>query len=77
MFKLSVYGAPGSEGKKVTVGLNGTNGKFTFNVIEGKWTDYAIPLSTLMDGTTLKEIWVQEFGGSGGFTIYVDAIGLN
>ena len=75
--KLSVFGAPGSEGKKVTVGLNGTNGKFTFNAIEGKWTDYAIPLTTLMDGTTLKEIWVQEFGGSGGFTIYVDAIGLN
>lgn len=75
--KISVFGAPGSEGKKVTVGLNGTNGKFTFNVIEGKWTDYAIPLSTLMSGNTLSEIWVQEFGGTGGFTIYVDAIGLN
>jgi hypothetical protein len=46
-------------------------------VIEGKWTDYAIPLSTLTAATSLNEIWVQEFSGTGGFTIYVDALGLN
>jgi len=27
--------------------------------------------------TTLTEIWVQEFNGSGGFSIFVDELGLN
>jgi hypothetical protein len=76
-FNLSVYGAPGSGGKTVTIGINGVNGKYNFNVVEGKWTDYAIPLSTLTSDTELKEIWIQEYSGTGGFTIFVDAIGLN
>lgn len=76
-FKLSVYGAPGSGGKTVTVGINGTNGQFNFNVVEGVWTDYAIPISTLTASSTMSEIWIQEFSGTGGFTIYVDAMGLN
>jgi hypothetical protein len=46
-------------------------------LVEGKWTDYAIPISTLTSATTLNEIWVKEYNGSGGFTIYVDALGLN
>lgn len=76
-FHLSVFGAPGSAGKTITIGVNGVNGKFNINVVEGKWTDYSIPLSTLTSETALKEIWVQEFSGTGGFTVYVDAIGLN
>ena len=76
-FHLSVYGAPGSNGKRITIGINGVNGKYIITVEEGKWTDYAIPLSTLTSETVLKEIWVQEFSGTGGFTVYVDAMGLN
>jgi hypothetical protein len=76
-FKLSVYGAPGSGGKKITIGINGVNGKSVVTVVEGKWTDYAIPISTLTTETTLKEIWVQEYSGTGGFKVYVDAMGLN
>ena len=76
-FHLSIYGAPGSNGKKVTIGINGVNGKYNITLVEGKWTDYAIPLTTLTTETTLKEIWVQEYSGTGGFTIYVDAVGLN
>jgi hypothetical protein len=76
-FKISIYGAPGSNGKTVTIAFNGVNGKYNLNVVEGKWTDYAIPISTLTSDATLKEIWVQEFSGTGGFSIYVDDMGLN
>ena len=76
-FHISVYGAPGSGSKRITIGINGVNGKYIITVVEGKWTDYAIPISTLTSETTLKEIWVQEYSGTGGFTVYVDAIGLN
>jgi hypothetical protein len=74
--KLSIYGAPGSAGKSITIGINGVNGKYNINVEEGKWTDYSIPLSTLTSASNLKEIWIQEYSGTGGFTIYADAIGL-
>ena len=74
-FKISVYGAPGSAGKKINIGINASD-KYTIDVVEGEWTDYAIPLSSLTTGA-LTEIWVKEFNGSGGFTVYVDAIGLN
>ncbi|OLY91765.1 hypothetical protein BUE76_07520 [Cnuella takakiae] len=76
-FKLSVFGAPGSGGKTITVGINGTNGKFNITVVEGKWTDYSVPLTTLTSDAALKEIWVQEFSGTGGFSVYVDALGLD
>jgi hypothetical protein len=76
-FKISIYGAPGSGGKTVSIALNSTNGLFNVSVVEGKWTDYSIPISTLTSSATLSDIWVQEFSGTGGFTIYVDDIGLN
>ena len=76
-FKLSVYGAAGSAGKTITLGINGVNGKYNISVIEGKWTDYAIPIGTLTADASLKEIWVQEYSGTGGFSVYVDAVGLN
>lgn len=76
-FKISVYGAAGTGTKTVRVVFNGAGG-FNINVIEGVWTDYAISLSSLTAGTTLSEIWIQEYNNSGGgYTIYVDAIGLN
>ena len=76
-FKLSVYGAVGSGGKTITLGINGVNGKYNILVVEGKWTDYAIPIATLTTDASLKEIWVQEYSGTGGFTVFVDALGLN
>ena len=75
-FKLSIYGGPGSGGKTIKIVFNGSNG-YTINVVAGTWTDYAIPLSALTSGTTLSEIWIQEFNGVGGYTIYVDEVGLN
>lgn len=73
--KLSIYGAPGSAGKKVNVGLNNADG-YTITLVEGVWTDYTIPLSSTAATTNLTDMIVKEFSGTGGFTIYVDNIGL-
>jgi hypothetical protein len=75
-FKVSIYGGAGTTGKNINIGINGGD-SYTIALVEGKWTDYAIPISTLTSATTLNEIWVKEYNGSGGFTIYVDALGLN
>lgn len=75
-FKVSIYGAPGSAGKKVNIGINGAD-KYLITIVEGAWTDYSIPISTLTSTTTISEIIIKEYSGSGGFTIYVDALGLN
>ncbi|MBC8053169.1 MAG: IPT/TIG domain-containing protein [Sphingobacteriaceae bacterium] len=74
-FKVSIYGAAGSAGKKVNIGINGAD-KYLITIEEGKWTDYTIPLADLTT-TNIQEIIIKEFNGTGGFTIYVDALGLN
>jgi hypothetical protein len=75
-FKISIFGAAGSGGKNVNIGINGKDA-YTITIVEGKWTDYEIPLSSLTTSTTLSEILVKEYNDTGGFTIYVDALGLN
>ncbi|HET9745916.1 MAG TPA: IPT/TIG domain-containing protein [Chitinophagaceae bacterium] len=77
-FKISIFGAPGSAGKKVNIGINGSDA-YTITVVEGVWTDYAIPISTLTGASSITEILVKEYTGGtfGSFTIYVDALGLN
>ncbi|MEP7373579.1 MAG: IPT/TIG domain-containing protein [Chitinophagaceae bacterium] len=75
-FKISIYGGAGSNGLKVNIGINQSD-SYTITLVEGKWTDYTIPISTLTAATTLNEIWIKEYNGSGGFTIYVDEMGLN
>lgn len=75
-FKVSIYGGAGTAGKRINIGINGGD-SYTITLVEGKWTDYSIPISTLTSASTLNEIWIKEYNGSGGFTIYVDALGLN
>lgn len=77
-FKISIYGAPGSGGKQVNLGIN-QNDKYTITVVEGKWTDYQISLADLglSASTVLNEIWLKEYSNTGGFTVYVDNMGLN
>jgi hypothetical protein len=41
-FKISIYGAAGSSGKKVNIGINGSDA-YTITIVEGTWTDYVIP----------------------------------
>lgn len=75
-FKISIYGAPGSNGKKVNLGINGSDA-YNINVVEGKWTDYQIPISSLTTSGKITDIILKEYSGTGGFTVYVDDIGLN
>jgi hypothetical protein len=75
-FKISIYGGAGTNGLKINIGINASDA-YTITLVEGVWTDYTIPISSLTSATTLTEIWVKEFNGTGGFTIYVDDMGLN
>ncbi len=77
-FKISIFGAPGSSGKQVNIGINGVDA-YTIAVVEGTWTDYSIPISTLTGSSTITEILVKEYTGGtfGNFTVYVDAMGFN
>ncbi len=75
-FKLSIYGGTGSTGKRVSLAINGTDVQ-TINVVPGVWTDYSFPISSLTSSTIISEILVKEYSNTGGFTIYVDAMGLN
>ena len=74
-FKISIYGGPGSGGKNINIGINASD-KHTITLVEGTWTDYAIPIPSLTSGP-LNEIWIKEYNGTGGFSIYIDALGLN
>lgn len=77
-FKISIFGAPGSAGKKVNIGINGVDA-VTLDVVEGSWVDHVIPISSLTSSSSITEILVKEFTNSwsSGFTIYVDAMGFN
>lgn len=75
-FKISIFGGPGSNGKRVNLGINGADAQMIY-VVEGEWTDYAFLITDLTGAATLTDIILKEFEGAGGFTVYVDAIGLN
>jgi IPT/TIG domain len=75
-FKISIYGGAGSTGKRVNIGINAAD-KYTIDLVPGVWTDYSIPISNLTTTATMTEIWIKEYSNTGGFTIYVDNMGLN
>jgi hypothetical protein len=75
-FKISIYGGPGSNGLKINIGINQADA-YTITLVEGQWTDYQIAISDLTSSSTLNEIWIKEYNGTGGFSIYVDNMGLN
>ncbi len=77
-FKISIYGGPGTNGKRVNIGFNEQDGK-TIDIVEGVWTDYTIPLSDISSATTLTHLYLKEYSGVAGpdYIIYVDDMGLN
>jgi len=75
-FKISIYGGPGSNGLKINIGINQAD-SYTITLVEGQWTDYQIALASLTSSSTLTDIWIKEYNGTGGFSIYVDNMGLN
>ncbi|HEY2726529.1 MAG TPA: IPT/TIG domain-containing protein [Parafilimonas sp.] len=75
-FKISIYGGPGSEGKKFGIVFNGGD-EYFFNLgAEGQWNDYAIPLSSISSATSLTDIWIKDESGTS-YYIYIDNMGLN
>ena len=75
-FRVSIYGGPGSDGKLVNIGFNEADGK-SVTVVEGKWTDFDIPLSQISSATKLTHLYLKNYNPSGAFTIYIDDMGLN
>jgi hypothetical protein len=73
--KISIYGGPGTAGKKVRISL--TPAKLTYDLIltEGSWTDYQIPLTNIGSPTTIDYITFQEFSGIAS-QIYIDDVGF-
>jgi hypothetical protein len=74
--KVSVYGGAGSNGKSINIGFNEVDGK-TVTVVEGQWTDFAIPFSQISSATTLTHLYIKNYTSTGAYTIYIDALGLN
>lgn len=75
-FKISIYGGPGTTGKKIKIVFNGAGGYELTLGTEGQWNDYTISISNITADPALSEIWLQEFTGTG-YTIYIDDMGLN
>lgn len=75
-FKISIYGGPGTTGKKIKIVFNESGGYELVLGTEGQWNDYAISISNITSASSLTAIWLQEFTGTD-YTIYVDDMGLN
>ncbi len=77
--RFSLYGGPGTDGHKISVAINNDyNTKVQVTLVEGAYTDYFIPLSSLKSvHNFLNELVFQEFSGDATTTIYADNIGLN
>jgi hypothetical protein len=73
--KISIYGGPGTEGKKVRISLTPAKSTYTLLLSEGVWTDYQIPLINLGSPTTIDYITFQEFSGLAS-QIYIDDVGF-
>ena len=75
MLKISIYGGPGTAGKKVRISLTPAKSTYELILTEGVWTDYVVPLVNLGSPTTISYITFQEFSGFAG-QIYIDDIGF-
>ncbi len=76
--RFSIFGGPGTDGKKISIAINGNySTTLQIPISEGKYTDYLIPLSSLGSPATLGEIVLQEYSGNAPSDIYVDNVGLN
>ncbi|HTD95186.1 MAG TPA: IPT/TIG domain-containing protein [Chitinophagaceae bacterium] len=75
--KVSLYGGPGTGGKKVKLVLNGNYNKgYEIVLTEGAWNDLTIGLDQLGNPDTLTEVVIQEFSGNVPCLVYFDDLGL-
>lgn len=73
--EFSVFGETGTSGKKLNVVINGNyTSPPQVTIVEGAWTTFSLPLSSLGSPATLGEIVLQSAGWSA--TIHIDHVGL-
>ena len=75
--EFSVFGEPGTNGKKLNVVCNGNYGSPPqVTIAEGEWTTFQVNISSLKTPTpaTIDEIVLQSAGWTG--TIHIDHVGL-
>lgn len=70
---FSVYGAPGSDGAILVLTFD-WNTKPQINVVEGEWTDFAIPLDEIGSPASISEFVIQA--QLAGTVVYLDHVGL-
>ncbi|MCY1526286.1 hypothetical protein D9M68_612950 [compost metagenome] len=75
MLKISIYGGPGTAGKKVRISLTPAKSTYELILTEGVWTDYVVPLVNLGSPTDIDYITFQEFSGIAS-KIYIDDVGF-
>lgn len=75
-FAFSIFGEEGTNGKQIKVLLKSDDGEHEkfIEVVEGEWTDVAIPLSELGDPVNIKELFFQNAEWTG--IVHFDFIGL-
>lgn len=73
--KISIYGGPGTAGKKVRISVTPAKGTYDLVLTEGAWTDYQIPLTNIGSPTAIDYITFQEFSGLAS-QIYIDDVGF-
>lgn len=79
--KFSLYGGKGTNGKNVHCILNGNfNVSVQITLVEGKWTDYIIPIANFVDSSNplpafVNGIVFQEFSGNSS-VFNIDDVGI-
>ncbi|MEO6134790.1 MAG: IPT/TIG domain-containing protein [Ginsengibacter sp.] len=70
---FSVFGTPGTNGKKLNVTPNGGS-TYTITIEEGKWVEYKLTKAQLGNPALIKELVFQNQDWTG--VIYMDQVGL-
>ncbi|MFN0290389.1 IPT/TIG domain-containing protein [Pedobacter helvus] len=75
MVKISMFGGPGTQGKKVRITVSPAAGNYELLLNEGKWTDYQVPFINIGNPATIEYITFQEFSGFAS-QIFIDDVGF-
>ena len=79
--KFSIFGGKGTNGKNIHLCLNyNFNTAVQLTLVEGKWTDYQIPIANWVDSanplpSNISALVFQEFSGNAS-TFSIDDVGL-
>jgi hypothetical protein len=75
MVKISMFGGPGTQGKKVRISVTPAAGTYDLVLNEGKWTDYQVPFINIGNPATIEYLTFQEFSGFAS-QIFIDDVGF-